>query len=82
MALAPARPVQSAMPAAGAESAGRPPAKSVRLRYTARAPIQVRGAISGTLYRFSAEQSQAWVDPGDAAELLASRFFVAAGPGY
>ena len=81
-ALAPARPVQSVMPPGAAESVTRPPGKSVRLHYSARVPIQVRGAASGTLYRFSAEQSQAWVDAGDAAELLASRFFVAAGPVY
>jgi hypothetical protein len=48
---------------------------TVNLRYTEQASIQVRGLISGRMYRFSGSQPLQAVDVRDSAALLQTRFF-------
>jgi len=48
---------------------------TIDLRYMESAAIQVRGSITGRLYRFSAAQPLQAVDARDAAALLGTRLF-------
>jgi len=47
----------------------------VNLRYTEQASIQLRGLISGRMYRFSYSQPLQAVDVRDSVALLQTRFF-------
>ena len=48
---------------------------TVNLRYTEQASIQLRGLISGRMYRFSDSQPLQTVDVRDSVALLQTRFF-------
>ena len=48
---------------------------TLRLRYLAREPLLVRGAVSGSAYRFSQSQQVALVQRADADALLATGQF-------
>lgn len=70
------RPVaQAAMPSTGAPTAGR---GTVWLRYLARSPVRVIGAMTGRRYVFSGESAEQLVDARDVDAMLASRHFVRA----
>jgi hypothetical protein len=47
----------------------------VRVRYSERSAIRVRGNVTGRIYEFSAAAPSQAVDVRDARALLASRFF-------
>lgn len=47
----------------------------VTLRYVERAPIQMRGPVTGLQYEFSISHPIQTVDPRDAAALLRTRLF-------
>ena len=60
-------------PATGGDT--RRPSGSVRLLYTERSLIRVRGAATGKEYEFSGAAPVQTFDRADAAALLATRFF-------
>lgn len=73
----PAAPVPAGptrLPPANA-SAWVTPAGTVVLRYLERAPIVVRGSVTGRRYHFSAGSPLLLVDRRDAEALLRTRFF-------
>ena len=49
--------------------------RRVAVEYLARAPVAVRGAATGRLYRFGAAEPRQHVEERDAAALLRTRFF-------
>ena len=51
-------------------------AGGVLLRYRDRAPVRVRGPVTGQVYEFSGERPSRWVDARDADGLLRTRHFV------
>ena len=53
------------------------PSGSVRLLYTERSLIRVRGSATGKEYEFSGAAPLQNIDSGDASALLATRFFKA-----
>ena len=53
--------------------------RSVHLRYRERAPMRVRGPVTGRHYEFSAAQPIQAVDTRDADGLLRTRMFLRAG---
>ena len=50
-------------------------AGGVLLRYRDRAPVRVRGPVTGQVYEFSGERPSRWVDARDAEPLLRTRHF-------
>jgi hypothetical protein len=52
--------------------------RGVPLRYRERAPVRVRGPVTGRAYEFSAAQSVQVVDARDADGLLKTRMFLRA----
>ena len=83
----PSRVNDSALPGSWTDSRPRsassqplpaPPARphTVALQYTEASHIVVEGSLTKRRYEFSAAQAVQMVDAGDAAILLATRFFV------
>ena len=50
-------------------------ARAVTLRYSGLITVQVRGVVTGQLYRFSRLQPAQWVDRQDAPSLLQTQLF-------
>ena len=50
----------------------------IQLRYRERAPVRVRGPVTGRIYAFSVAQSMQVVDARDADGLLRTRMFLRA----
>ena len=71
-----ASPPASSSDAVSQDSAAAATDRSVvNLRYTEQASIQLRGLISGRMYRFSYSQPLQTVDVRDSVALLQTRFF-------
>ena len=62
-------------PFAAAPAAVRAAHSDVRIRYSERSAIRVRGATTGRVYEFSAAAPDQAIDRRDAAALLATGFF-------
>jgi hypothetical protein len=64
---------QGAMPLVGPTGAA--PTRSASV-VRDRAPVRVRGPVTGQVYEFSGERPSRWVDARDADGLLRTRHFV------
>jgi hypothetical protein len=73
-------PLNSASPQIGSilpQAAATPsmPRHSIGIRYLEKAPIRVRGVVSGVCYEFSGSYPVQQVDSRDSPSLLGTRFF-------
>jgi len=66
---------QAMPPPAAPRAAAGPAERRVLVHYRANAPVAVRGVASGRLYEFDATHPTLYVNEGDAAALLRSRWF-------